>query len=77
MIVDNRLLFPLFKPEIAWNAPIMLIGLTVALLPVAILTGRKPDPDPITVYRNFGALRPVFYKVNNTVSCIVGNPGAF
>jgi len=77
MKITNGLLLPVFKPEVAWNLAVMLIGFAVAALPVVILTGSNPEPGNKVRHSDTGLLGPVFDKVDHAIPEVVGNPGRF
>ena len=77
MVFYNLLNLPLFKPEISWNVSIMFVDFTVALLPIPIFAGRKTDPAPKAVCWNLCSRNPVFYKVNDGITDVMGNPASF
>jgi len=72
---DNGPLLPVFEPEVTGNQGVMLIGLTVAILPVIILAGSVAQPGDKTRHSDAGALSPALDEVNDHIANIVGNPG--
>jgi hypothetical protein len=73
---DDSLPFPVFQPEIAGNGGVMLVGFAVPIDPGVkfALADRKPVDEPLD--RDASLLVPRSGKVNNGVSCIMGNPDA-
>jgi len=73
---DDGLPFPVFQPEIAGNGGVMFVGFAVSMDPRVefAFVDRKPPNEPFD--RNLGFIAPCPSKVNNGVSCIMGNPDA-
>lgn len=74
---NDRLLFPVLKPPVARNFPVVTVGFAVAMLPCVVLASREADPPQQRTDMNFGPLIPVPDVVNDLVTCIVGNPATF
>ena len=44
MEVDDGLSFPVLEPPVAWDLPVVLVGLAVPSLPLVELAGRQIEP---------------------------------
>src|SRR5579864_1294888 len=56
--LDDGSLFPRLQPPVAWNQGIVLVGQSIASLPVVELAGRDPQPGDEPGDRDLGSLRP-------------------
>ena len=74
--VNNCFFLPVFKPEIAGDKAIMLIGLAVAIFPVVELAGTEFQPAEKLAGWQFGTHGPVFDVIDNLVASVVGNPNS-
>ena len=75
MEIDNRLLFPLFEPEVAGYQAIMFIYLAVAVLPAVILARRNAQPLDKSRHSDTALLSPVVNNVDHGIANIMGDPG--
>lgn len=74
--VEDRLLFPIFEPVIAWDFCVVLVHLAVPLLPGLKLTGGNTEPADQGLGRQFGFVGPVVDVIDDLVADIVGRPAA-
>ena len=75
--VNNGLLLPGFKPPVAWDLAVMLIGFAVAFSPSVVLAAGQLQPEQQLLHRGVGAIRPALQVVDDQVACVVGNPASF
>jgi hypothetical protein len=73
---NDGLPFPLFQPEIPGKGGIMLVGFAVSIYPSVELALADGQPVNEAIDRDAGFVTPCPGKINNGVSCIVGNPDA-
>jgi hypothetical protein len=73
---DNRLLLPVFKPEISRDGGIMLVDFSVSFEPVVKLAFADRDPGDKARDRNLGFSAPEVGEIDDGVTRIMGNPDA-
>lgn len=74
--LDDCFPFPRFKPEVAWDQPVMFIDLAVALDPCIKFALRHGQPGYDAFQRHFRFLAPLVAEVNNSIADVMGNPAA-
>ena len=74
MEVENRLLFPVLHPEIAWDRAVVLVNFPIPFFPVKELALSDANPLNNLLGRCFSPLGPVVGVVDDGVSRVVGNP---
>src|SRR4029450_13232968 len=74
--VDDRIVFPLLKPVIAWNEDVMFVGFAVAIPPLVILGAGKVHPAHQVQWADLGACREPLDEVDDIVTSVVGNPAS-
>lgn len=77
VIGDDGFFLPLFQPPITRNFAIVLVGLTVAVLPLMELTRTEVHPAKQPFGCQLGTVGPVFDVSDDFVPDIVGNPNSF
>ena len=77
VVIEDRLLLPFFKPPVARDLAVVLVGLAVATFPIMELARAEPQPAQQTFGGQFRALRPVVEVVDDFVARVVGNPASF
>jgi len=73
--IDDRLLLPVFEPEITGNQGVMLVDLAIAALPVVILAGCNPQPLDKSRHGDAALFRPAMNEIDDGITDIMGNPG--
>ena len=76
VVVEYGLLFPIFKPPIARDLAIVLVGHAVASFPIVKLARAEPQPGEQLLGWQLRALRPVADVVDDFVASVVRNPPA-
>ena len=74
MELENRLLFPVFHPEVAGNGTVVLVHFAVSFLPVKVLALRNADPFHDLLGGRLSPAGPVIDVVDDGVSRVMGNP---
>src|SRR6476661_256827 len=74
--VEDGLPFPVFEPVIPGHQAVVLVGLAVALLPVAELAASQLEPLAEAFGREFSLLAPGAHEVDHGISQVMGNPAA-
>src|SRR5208283_379134 len=75
MKVYDRLLFPIFQPEISGNPPVVFIYTTVALAPIVELAGGHLKPPDKASGPDLGLPRPAPDEIYDLVPHIMWHPG--
>src|SRR5262245_61989940 len=74
MIVDDRLLLPVFQPPVAGNTGVVPVDLSVPLAPLVELALRDAQPGDQPLGRDLGRLRPAADEVDDGVAGAVRDP---
>jgi hypothetical protein len=74
--VENGCLLPWFEPPVAGHERVVLVGQSVAGLPVVELARADAEPTDEALPGDFGTLGPVANEVDDGVASVVGNPGS-
>ena len=73
---ENRLLFPLFQPMVAWYECIVFIHFSIPPPPVIKLACADADPFHQISRRQFGPLAPLPDVIDDFVAHIMRNPSS-
>jgi len=73
-VLGDGAFFPVFQPMVARHQAVVLVGLTVAPLPPAVLARAQFDPAQQPFDRQLGAVGPVADKVHHLVANTMGHP---
>ena len=76
MKLNDRLLFPVFEPPVAWDPAVVLVDLAITLSPIVELAQTDADPLDELLGRDLRLVRPIPNIVDNLIASIVGNPGS-
>jgi len=74
--IDDGLLLPAQKPEVAGNPAVVFVHFAVAFFPIVELAWRKTEPSDESGHGKSAPLRPVVDEVDDGIAHIVGNPTA-
>ena len=73
---DDRLAFPVLKPEISRDRGVVMVGLAVAFAPLVETLARDADPASEARDRHAGSLRIVANEADNLVTNMGLDPDA-
>ena len=73
----DPLFFVVSEPMIAWDPGVVLVDLAEALFPIVELAGADADPGHEATSRDLRFVAPIPDEIDDRVTGIVGNPGAF
>jgi hypothetical protein len=74
--VEDRLFFPVGKPPVPGHLAVVLVGLSVALLPLVELARAQYRPTQQAFFGQLGPVRPVVDVIDDLVAGIGGNPAS-
>lgn len=72
--IENRSLFPVFEPMVAWNPAVVFVYLSVTLLPAVKGAFWHADPAEDAMGRNLAPALPMLHIVDDAIAYVVGNP---